>query len=197
MRTAGLIRTRTESRGDELPLPGDDVVQGPASQAPFHVRWGGIGYAVGLMLIVPFVLWMAEVPADKVRAPMFPVPVKAGAEAPIQLTGPMPGSRDVMPQTGDGAVLPAATNLDRERLEAAAILIKSHAIEQARIKLKPLVEAGNGEALFLLAGTFDPVQLAALGVSGVRAEAERARHLYEQALAAGFVAARGRLDQLQ
>ncbi len=163
-----------------------------------HVRWGAIGYAVGLAMIVPAVLWATNLePRDQGSAP--PAATSA-TEGPVLVSGPSPVttiSRDSLTRLVGPEPAPVADDAMRERLDAAAVLIQARSIEPARARLRPLAEAGDGEALYLLASTYDPIQLAALGVSDVRAEAERARHLYMQALMAGVEAARGRLEQLR
>lgn len=197
MRSVARSMERKDTSGDALPLPGDETIESKVSHAPFHIRWGGIGYAVGLALFVPMVLWMAEPqPPDNARETAPFARLTAGKVQSSLASAPTQASRYATPPSAEPTQV-LTVDPARERLDAAIVLIEARSFEQARSKLQPLSEAGHPEALFLLAGTFDPVQLAALGVTGVRAEAERARHLYEQALAAGYEPARGRLEQLK
>jgi hypothetical protein len=169
-----------------------------ARRLAHHARLAGIGFAAGMMLIVPVVLWLTERPAAPVARQGAVVPiVGAPAEAPPVLTqGPHPASRAKAGIVVETAAAEAALRL-AERLETARRLIRARDIERARGLLEAPAATGHGEAQFLLAETFDPNRLAALGVTDVRAESERARHLYERALAAGIEAARARLEQLR
>ena len=197
MRTAVRSMDEPMARGDQLPLPGDGGDDEKPSVAPFHIRWAGIGYGAGLLFVLPLVFWLAE-PAPQ-TAPLQQVVSVAPATRPApSAAAPKPVRAEVAgPPKYTEPPPPPRIDPVRERLDAAKALIGDRAIEAARMKLQPLSEDGDAEALFLLAGTYDPLQLAALGVTTVRAEAERARHLYERALAAGHEAARARLDQLQ
>ena len=84
-----------------------------------------------------------------------------------------------------------------ERLATARTLAAAGEVIQARVILGEPALAGNGEAAYLLAETYDPNVLAALGLTGVKAEPERARDLYEHALREGVTAARQRVEALQ
>ena len=58
-------------------------------------------------------------------------------------------------------------------------------------------KAGNAQAIFLLAETFDPNALATIGAVGIRSDPARARELYGQALALGIAAAGARMEALK
>jgi hypothetical protein len=53
------------------------------------------------------------------------------------------------------------------------------------------------EAAYVLAETYDPNVLAALGITDIKAEVELARLFYERALGGGVIPARQRLEALR
>jgi TPR repeat protein len=69
-------------------------------------------------------------------------------------------------------------------------------IAAARRLAEYVAAGGDGGALFILATTFDPKQLARWRVRGVRADIERARDLYRQALQRGVAEAQNHLAAL-
>ncbi len=147
-----------------------------------HARWAFAGYGVGLILFLPWIIWLTA-----------PAAVVVEQAAPTSRPTLVEGPRQVSRKTPADAAAEERARL----LAAARDLLASRAIGRIRAVLAPLVEAGDAEALFLTAQTYDPVQLAVLGIVDVPADADRARHLYGRALAAGFEAAQGRLDQLR
>ena len=58
-------------------------------------------------------------------------------------------------------------------------------------------EAGNAQAIFLLAETFDPNSLATIGAVGIRSDPAHARELYGKALALGIARAGARMEALK
>jgi hypothetical protein len=82
-------------------------------------------------------------------------------------------------------------------LTTAELLISGGDIALARTLLEQTATGGNATVLFALAETFDPNMLAAWGVRDLRADPDRARGLYERALAGGVDRARGRLQGLR
>ena len=88
----------------------------------------------------------------------------------------------------------ADTELER-LLSRANLLISQGNIGAARIVLERASETGNGQALFALAETFDPVVLSAWGTLGTLGDATRAQELYAKALAGGVEEARSRLTR--
>jgi TPR repeat protein len=99
------------------------------------------------------------------------------------------------------AVVPDSVEAARrqlaEHIARARRLIARPDIATARAMLEDAARAGDGEALYLLAETYDPNRLAGLGVTDAHADAERARYLYGQALDKGYEPARARLEQLR
>jgi len=76
-------------------------------------------------------------------------------------------------------------------------LIAAGDIASARLVLTLVAEAGNAEASFTLAGTFDPAVLATLPAIGVRADPAQARAWYGRAAEQGSLEARQRLQALR
>jgi hypothetical protein len=66
----------------------------------------------------------------------------------------------------------------------------------ARLLLERAVEAGHAGAIFMLASTYDPNVLGKVNALGLKGEPEKARALYQQALAAGIDDSNGRLSAL-
>jgi hypothetical protein len=66
----------------------------------------------------------------------------------------------------------------------------------ARLLLERAVEAGHAGAIFMLASTYDPNVLGKVKTLGIQGEPEKARVLYQQALAAGIEDSNGRLSAL-
>ncbi|MGE0765854.1 MAG: hypothetical protein AB7L90_05280 [Hyphomicrobiaceae bacterium] len=90
-----------------------------------------------------------------------------------------------------------ARSADDEPVELARNMIRSGDILAARRVLGRPDLSQSGRALFMLAETYDPNVLAALGATGVHAETSMARRFYEAALAAGVTAASPRLEALE
>jgi TPR repeat protein len=66
----------------------------------------------------------------------------------------------------------------------------------ARLLLERAVEAGHAGAMFMLASTYDPNVLGKVKALGIKGEPEKAKALYQQALAAGITDSNGRLSAL-
>jgi hypothetical protein len=93
---------------------------------------------------------------------------------------------------------PTTTDLEMRRLMARAQqLIEQRNILAARSVLEHAAGFGQPAALFALAKTYDPNQLAAWGTVGTQGDPALARQLYQKALAGGMPEARLRLDALQ
>ncbi len=152
------------------------------SAAVHHLTYLALGLGAGLALIVPAALWMTERP-------------HSGHASPVLVQAPRAVVRADAVAVSDTA--DRARQVIAEQISRGRRLIAKPDIPAARAALDEAVRAGEAEALFLLAETFDPNRLAALGVTDVRAEAERARHLYREALGKGLEAARARLEQLR
>jgi TPR repeat protein len=73
-------------------------------------------------------------------------------------------------------------------------LIAAGDIASARLMLTHLAEAGDAEASFTLAGTFDAAVLAKLRVVGVQPDPAKARAWYARAAEQGSLEAKQRLQ---
>jgi hypothetical protein len=93
----------------------------------------------------------------------------------------------------------AAVSLTRD--EIASLLKRGHDLIAAgdvasgRLMLAHLAEAGDAEAAFVLAGTYDPAVLANLRVVGVQPDPAKARAWYMRAAEQGSLEAKQRLQQ--
>ena len=75
-------------------------------------------------------------------------------------------------------------------------MLKLGDIAAARPVLRRAAEAGNSEAAFLLASTFDPIVLRELGVLGFVPDVTQALSWYEKASELGSGAAKHRIERL-
>lgn len=182
-----------------------------ASPLTYHMQQGIKGFLSGIVVVVPVVLWLSgspeTFPSDVGGFRVPAVVISSVAVRPLPsadlATTFAPSGADVQYVATDA---PAATEradaLRRERAAVADRLIDAHGlirdgnIERARELLTDAMVSSNPEAAYLLAETFDPNLLAALGITSVRADAAQARDLYTTALAGGVTAARQRLDSL-
>mgnify|MGYP003394932086 CR=1 FL=1 len=176
-----------------------------ASPLSFHAQQGIKGFLSGIVVVVPVVLWLSGSPENASSdAANFRIPAVVISSVAVR---PLP----TVESTATAATLDAdiqhiatdrAETLRLERAMIADRLIDAHGfirdgnIERARELLADATVSTNPEAAYLLAETFDPNLLAALGITGVRADAARARDLYANALAGGVTAARQRLESL-
>lgn len=173
----------------------------------FHVAMGLVGFVGGLVAVVPIAMWLASL--QHARTTTLPAPAglstAMGADAtrkPPLVSAPTLANREPLPA-------PAPIRPTREKqvgstsagqaesFEAARALIRNGRIAVARELLSRDELVETGEAAFMLAETYDPNVLAALGVDGVPADAETARRHYDAALAKGITAAAQRLDALE
>jgi hypothetical protein len=92
---------------------------------------------------------------------------------------------------------PPPANFDEEDFEKladrAAEAIRIGDIAGARLLLEHAIAAGDTTAIYALAETYDPRVLAKLHVRGMTGDADRARVLYQQALAKGVAQAQAKL----
>ena len=176
-----------------------------------HLQQGIKGFLSGIVVVVPVVLWLSgspeTFPSDAASFRVPAVVISSVAVRPLPTADPTatiaPSSADVPHVATEAAA--ETERADAIRLERSAVadrlidahgLIRDGNIERARELLADATVSTNAEAAYLLAETFDPNLLAALGITGVRADAARARDLYTNALAGGVTAARQRLDSL-
>jgi hypothetical protein len=138
-------------------------------------------------------------PSVAVPAPLVAVPMPSAAAPP-----PSPKVEPAPPdaKTPPAAALPeprAPISLSRDEiaslLKRGQDLIAAGDIASGRLMLAHLAEAGDAEASFMLAGTFDPAVLANLRVVGVQPDPAKARAWYERAAEQGSIEAKQRLRQ--
>ncbi len=163
----------------------------------------GLGAFVGgLAMVVPAVLWLATQRAPQ-HMPKGLTPASLST-ATIAETGPPALIK--APALADRAAPSAVTDeprrkqppaLEHEALVIARQLICTVDVAGARRLLAAEDLAQHGEARFMLAETYDPNVLAALGLTGVMAEASTALRHYEAARTLGIEAAARRLEQLR
>jgi hypothetical protein len=105
-----------------------------------------------------------------------------------------PAGRTLSPAPQPTTANSSASDVDFKKLAAkAAQAIQIGDIAGARLVLEHAVDAGDTTAIYALAETYDPRVLAKLHVRGMTGDAEKARALYEQALAKGVKQAQAKL----
>ncbi len=174
----------------------------------YQLAMGLIGFFGGLVLVVPMVLWMTPrqpVDGDHGGSALLPGTFaeasNSGAQSlPSLLSAPTIADRAV-PSADASTTLPprqetVASSEAEQQIEMARGLIRSGDILGARRLLERSEARDSGQALFMLAETYDPNVLAALGATGVIADARVARRYYEAALAESVDAAIARLEAL-
>ena len=172
-----------------------------------ELRAGALGLGLGILIIVPVVLWSsgwllsersamrgAAVKTLKAVEPTAPLPapmMASLAEPKVELA-----TVRREPIVAAGPITPVA-DAAHPQVAQARLSIESGDIVAARAMLSDAGLAGRGDAQFALAETFDPNVLAAWGTRGVAADVEKARAHYQVALGLGFATARERLKGLQ
>lgn len=179
----------------------------PAGWLGRQLRAGLLGLALGLIGVIPTVLWLTGRLGDHIATLRPDTLVDEGGKSgqeistrtvatveipPVLLNPPKPILRPAAPVLAEKDSADAAEEL----LLRAQTLVNDGELLRAREILSDGILADNPKAAFVLAETFDPNILAATGVRGIRAEVERARMLYGKALAGGVAAAKKRLDAL-
>lgn len=175
----------------------------------FQLIMASVGFIGGLAVAVPAALWLASPSAPPSTAKAVPprllfeasraADASGGAPAPRNL--PTRSERMVEPPRPIDAGAPAAAAPAPHPVEqaraAARVLIRAGDIPGARRLLAVPDLAADGEALFMLAETYDPTVLAAMAAPGLIADAPTARRYYEAARELGMVAAVRRLEHLR
>lgn len=140
---------------------------------------------------------VAAEPATPVA--LAPPPVAAIAPPAAADVTPPPAVTEVTPPPAPPSPPHATSSLARD--EVAALMKRGRDllavgdIASARLILARLADNGEADASLLLAGTFDPVQLARLHVFGVVPDAEKARAWYAKAAEQGSPEAGRHLQQ--
>jgi hypothetical protein len=117
--------------------------------------------------------------------------LKVAPEQPEVSTPPTAG----LPQPR--AVVALAPQEVASMLKRGRDLIAAGDIASGRLMLTHVAEAGDAEASFLLAGTYDAAMLAKLRVVGVQPDPAKARAWYARAAEQGSLEARQRLQALR
>jgi hypothetical protein len=173
----------------------------------FQFAMALLGFVGGLVLVVPLVLWILPKHASifpGATAAQPPVAAQIVATEPIAVPSlvsrPTIAVRDDAQSASDGEIGAATGHVgsgNENPVEIARGLIRSGDILGARRILGRPELGQSGQALFMLAETYDPNVLAALGAMDVHAETSMARRYYEAALSEGVAAASPRLEALQ
>jgi hypothetical protein len=133
-----------------------------------------------------------------------PSPAQASRSVPdIAVTGSISkapsGAVDAEPRARTESARPH-TSLSPAAVEAwltkADELLRRGDVSGARLALQPAIDAGSGQGAYKLAETYDPKRLSEWQVIGLKADAGKARELYELAHANGISSAGERLDAL-
>lgn len=162
---------------DAAPLPVETRAETQSAAAPQPVLVAAVGTAPGF---------------DR------PASAPGAAETVASLPGPgQKGAPDTI-QSRPTSITPAAPATTEDRLvRRADTLFQSGDVSGARLLLERAMEAGNAQAAFRLAETFDPNVLSRLGALGIRPDPAKARDLYARALALGIRQAGERMQALR
>jgi hypothetical protein len=149
---------------------------------------------------------LAAVPTNEIAAPKIPAPITQTQPPAALLPAPQPSQEvdlarpEIAPPKAAPAPEPRPT-ITLTRNEIASLLkrgqdlIAAGDIASARLVLTHVAEAGDAEASFILASTYDPAVLATRRVVGVQGDPAKARAWYTRAAEQGSSEARRRLDQ--
>jgi hypothetical protein len=137
---------------------------------------------------------LAAVPTNEIAEPKFPTPLppppseaeRARPEIATPATAAAPEPRTAVSLTRD-----EITSMRKRGQD----LIAAGDVASGRLMLTHLAEAGDAEASFTLAGTFDAAVLAKMRVVGVQPDPAKARAWYARAAEQGSSEARQRLQQ--
>jgi hypothetical protein len=196
---------------EEMPIPStwhEPFDAGEEDWFGDQLRAGLIGLGIGLMIIVPAVLWLngwfsgldrfhwivpttstsssvASMPHDASERPPR-VEIAAVRPAPLVVSTALVDQNARAPESGSDDLLDRA----RQKVEAGDF-------RGARDLLNGHEDGDNAATSFALAETYDPNMLAAWDARGVEADAKKARQLYNKALSLGLKRARARLEALR
>jgi hypothetical protein len=134
-----------------------------------------------------------EIPSESERPKSSPTASSFGSETVAMLQPGTPSAQ--APPSGK-----AIRVLDPEEIELlmkkGEQFLAAGDVVAARIALQRAAQAGDGNAAVVLGATYDPTELAKLGVVGISADVAKARSWYEKAEKFGSPEARRRLDLL-
>ncbi len=222
----GALPAHTPTIYTELPYD-DEPLRMPSAFRAAPIEQGGwfvhqlkaglLGMTLGLVLVLPGVLWLTGRLGDPTallrsavaQKPVTPQKTEPAVEQKAEAAAvrPVETAPQSIASAGQlAAIQQPAARPDPERrreeevdslLTRAQEMIGEGNMLRAREILGEALLADNPRGLFALAETYDPNILAATGTREVRAEVERARTLYAKALAAGVTAAENRLNALK
>jgi hypothetical protein len=216
------MRLRTYSRSAEIARAGALAVAfigvgtlafafAPGTQGPAPARQALVVVAKPALVAMtpPVALRKAveEQPAVQqvsVLAPQLLTNASIGLASPLHATGelqpvtmtsttPIPVKAATITTKSTVAIGPEEAEKLYRRAEG---LVADGDFAGARLLLERAVEAGHAGAIFMLASTYDPNVLGKVNALGLKGEPEKARALYQQALAAGIDDSNGRLSAL-
>jgi hypothetical protein len=192
---AGIATASQETRSPIFSIAAlSGLAQIGSAQAKVQPDAAIVASASAVLAATPASIGIAKAPPTPAVAPMPTV----AAIAP-------PAAAEVAPSHAMSAIAPppparAAVALARE--EVAALMKRGRAllvagdIPSARLILTRLADSGEAEASLLLAGTFDPAELARLHVIGAEPDIAQARAWYAKAADQGSPDGSRRLQQL-
>jgi hypothetical protein len=218
-RQGELLPARGNASYTELPYEDDEPLAMPSAFRPTPVKqasWllhqlkaGLLGLALGLVLVLPTVLWLTGRFGDtfatsRSAAVHKPAAMQKADVVPVRSVETIERAVASVDQLATSPPPVVRADPEKRRQEEAEGLLKRAQemigdgnMVRAREILGDVVLAENPRGLFALAETYDPNILAATGARDVKAEVERARMLYAKALAGGVAAAGNRLDALK
>lgn len=112
-----------------------------------------------------------------------PAATSMPTNAAIPADSPQPSSEPVPSPARKPVETPTSSH--QRLIDRATALIKAHDISGARLILERAVSDGSARAVYLLAQTYDPDQLRAWAVVGLRGDSAKAQELYTLAQARG------------
>jgi hypothetical protein len=183
--------------------PGTQVAA-PARQAVVVAKPTIVAMAPAIAVRKAAVEEQSSVQQVSVLAPQLLTNVSIGLANPQRSTGelqpaalisatPVPAKEPSVTTKSTVAVGPEEADKLYRRAEG---LVADGDFAGARLLLERAVEAGHAGAIFMLASTYDPNVLGKVSALGIKGEPEKARALYQQALAAGIDDSNGRLSAL-
>lgn len=221
------LPARTPASFTELPYDDDGPLELPTAfraAPPPQGSWllqqlktGIVGFVLGLVVVLPAVLWLSGRLSDPMAAlrsaavqkpatlqrtePVETQKAEVVAVRPVETAPRAVTATDQVAAIQQPVARPDPEKRRQEEAEAllerAREMIGDGNMLRAREILGDALLADNPRGAFALAETYDPNILAATGARDVRAEVERARTLYAKALAGGVVAAENRLNALK
>lgn len=134
-----------------------------------------------------------EIARRKIAEALYRQAAEAAITAPATAAAPA-ASQSQASSTVSPPAAPSLGGEDFEKLASkAAAAIHTGDIAGARLVLEHAIVAGDTTAIYALAETYDPRVLEQLHVRGMQADPDKARALYQQALAKGVTQAQAKL----